>query len=115
VLPALEGMASLLAATKAIEDLDIGVSQRGLAPRPGRQTALPRLRELAHRLEEEADYARRHAVRVHRFDLVPLIDRLSESAEARLARRIGERHDADRAGRFRQDVERLRRALLRGA
>jgi hypothetical protein len=115
VLPALEGLASLLAATKAIEDLDIGASERGLTPRPGRQTAPPRLRDLARRHEEEADYARRHAVRVHRFDLVPLIDRLSESAAARLAKRLGERHDPDRAGRFRQDAERLRRALLRGA
>ena len=115
MLPALQGLASLLAATKAIEELDIGASGRGLTPRPRQKTALPPLRELARRVAEEADYARRHAVRVHRFDLVPLIDRLSESAEARLAKRLGERHDADRAGRFRQDAERLRRALLRGA
>lgn len=110
MLPTVEGFDAFLAAVDAID----GHASSG-APPAGRKTAAGFLRDLARRLDEEADYARRHAVRMGRFDLVPLIDRLSESTGARLAQRFGERHDAVKAARFGRDALKFRQAVMRGA
>ncbi len=108
VLPIVHGFDALLAAIKALEGQ--GGDHDG-----GRKNAPAWLRDLARRLDEEADYARRHAVRISRFDIVPLIDRLSESIAARLAERFGERHSAPLAARFQKDAAQFRRAVQRGS
>ena len=127
VLPTVHGFDALLATIKALEGHggdDDGVSQAAAkpsascdvtAPVAGRKNAPAWLRDLARRLDEEADYARRHAVRMGRFDVVPLIDRLSESIAARLAARFGERHSEPMAARFQRDAAEFRRAVQHGA
>jgi hypothetical protein len=117
VIPTGEGLDALLVTIKAVEDLgdDEGKDPRTAGPRTSWHSAPASLRDLARGLEAEMQYARRHAVRMGRFDLVPLLDRLSESTEARLAEHFGERHKAENARRFRLDSARLRRALREGA
>lgn len=115
MIPTGEGLDALLVAIKVVEDLgDDGEASREVTPR-SRQSAPASLRDVARGLDAEMEYARRHAVRMGRFDLVPLLDRLSESAEARLAEHFRERHNAEHARRFRLDSARLRRALREGA
>ncbi len=118
VAPAVEGFAAILAAIAAVESLASEEGESSLVARAGRKDAPAWLRDLAHGLDEEVDYARRHAVRIRRFDLVPLLERLRESIEARLAERFGERNSAPGARsivRFREDAANFRRALARGA
>jgi hypothetical protein len=126
VLPTAHGFDALLATIKALEGHggdDDGVAQAAkpsaswdvTAPGAGRRNAPAWLRDLARRLDEEADYARRHAVRMGRFDVVPFIDRLSESIAARVAARFGERHSATIAARFQRDAAQFRRAVQHGA
>jgi hypothetical protein len=103
----------MVAAIESIEAL--ASEERESPPRAGRKSAPAGLRDLAANLDEEVNYARRHAVRIGRFDLVPLLDRLSESIEARLAERFGERSRARGAGRFPEDAAKFRQALARGA
>jgi hypothetical protein len=103
----------LLSALQAIERIAQEQSAKGLNAPDGWNYTNPQLRGWAHDLGVGIGAARRHARTIGAPELLPLLDRLDESASAKLGQLQGPHFNADVVGRFEADVSAVRQATAR--